>query len=49
MRSQYGGPVTIAQDLTVFNITRIAVVVRQAMIDPVAWPVLQGARSSIRK
>jgi ribonuclease Z len=40
MRSQYDGPVTIAQDLTVFNITRNAVVVRQAMIDPVAWPVI---------
>ncbi len=41
MHSQYDGPVTIAQDLTVFNITRDAVVVRQAIIDPVAWPVLQ--------
>ena len=40
MRSQYDGPVTIAQDLTVFNITRSAVVVRQAIIDPVAWPVI---------
>jgi ribonuclease Z len=40
MRSHYGGPVTIAQDLTVFNITRNAVVVRQALIDPVAWPVI---------
>jgi ribonuclease Z len=39
MRSQYDGPVTIAQDLTVFNITKTAVVVRQAIIDPVAWPV----------
>ena len=40
MRSQYDGPVTIAQDLTVFNITKNAVVVRQAIIDPVAWPVI---------
>ena len=40
MRSQYDGPVTIAQDLTVFNITKHAVVVRQAIIDPVAWPVI---------
>jgi len=40
MRSQYDGPVTIAQDLTVFNITREAVVVRQAIIDPAAWPVI---------
>jgi len=49
MRSQYDGPVTIAQDLTVFNITRNAVVVRQAIIDPIAWPVLKGSGSSIRK
>jgi ribonuclease Z len=40
MRSQYDGPVTIAQDLTVFNIKKNAVVVRQAIIDPVAWPVI---------
>ncbi len=40
MRSQYDGPVTIAQDLTVFNITKNAVVTRQAIIDPVAWPVM---------
>jgi ribonuclease Z len=40
MRSQYDGPVTIAQDLTVFNITKNAVVVRQAIIDPVAWPAI---------
>jgi ribonuclease Z len=40
MRSHYDGPVTIAQDLTVFNITRNAVVVRQAIINPVAWPVI---------
>ena len=40
MRSQYEGPVTIAQNLTVFNITKNAIVVRQAEIDPVAWPVI---------
>jgi ribonuclease Z len=49
MRSQYDGPVTIAQDLTVFNITRNAVVVRQAIIDPVAWPVIQDSGSSAKK
>jgi ribonuclease Z len=49
MRSQYDGPVTIAQDLTVFNITRDAVVVRQAIIDPVAWPVIQDSGSSTQK
>ena len=46
MRSQYAGPVTIAQDLTVFNITRNAVVVRQAIIDPVAWPVMGKSKVS---
>lgn len=46
MRSQYDGPVTIAQDLTVFNITKEAVVVRQAIIDPVAWPVMPDSPSS---
>jgi ribonuclease Z len=46
MRSRYEGPVTIAQDLTVFNITRNAVIVRQAIIDPVAWPVIKNSGSS---
>ena len=40
MRKQYDGPATIAQDLTVFNITKDAIVVRQAQINPVAWPIL---------
>ncbi|MBA5847777.1 MBL fold metallo-hydrolase [Gordonia amicalis] len=40
MRTQYEGPVTIAQDLTTFTITRDCVVTRQAMIDPSAWPVV---------
>ncbi|HUI60039.1 MAG TPA: hypothetical protein VLX90_07445, partial [Steroidobacteraceae bacterium] len=39
MRTQHDGPVVIAQDLTVFNITSDAVVARQATIDPFAWPV----------
>lgn len=43
MREQYDGPVTIAQDLTVFNITKNAIVVRQAIIDQVAWPVIVKA------
>ena len=34
------GPVVISQDLTVFNITKDAVVARQATIDPYAWPVV---------
>ncbi|WP_407342117.1 hypothetical protein [Pengzhenrongella phosphoraccumulans] len=40
MRTQYDGPVVIAQDLTVFNLTKDAVVARQASVDPTAWPVL---------
>jgi ribonuclease Z len=40
MRAEYDGPVTIAQDLTVFDLTEDAVVVRQAVVDPAPWPVL---------
>ena len=40
MRTRYDGPVTIAQDLTVFNITADAVVARQAIVDQVPWPVV---------
>jgi len=42
VRAEYDGPFTIAQDLTVFDITKNAVVVRQAIIDPVAWPATDG-------
>ncbi len=44
MRAEYDGPVTIAQDLTVFNLTQDAVVVRQAVVDPSPWPVLGPTR-----
>jgi ribonuclease Z len=40
IRRSYDGPVVISQDLTVFNITADAVVTRQAVVDPVAWPVV---------
>lgn len=40
MQEQYDGPVTIAQDLTTFNITKESVVVRQASANPMAWPVV---------
>ena len=40
MRTQHDGPVVISQDLTVFDITKEAVVVRQATLDPAAWPVV---------
>ncbi len=46
MRSQYDGPVVIAQDLTTFNITKSAVVVRQATVNPVAWPVVGRSHES---
>lgn len=39
MRTEYDGPVTIAQDLTVFNLTEGGLVVRQAVIDLAPWPV----------
>ena len=42
VRAEFGGPFTIAQDLTVFDISKNAVVVRQAVIDPVACPVTTG-------
>jgi ribonuclease Z len=40
MRTQHDGPVVISQDLTVFDITKDAVIARQATLDPVAWPVV---------
>ena len=40
MRTHYDGPVVISQDLSVFNVTKDAVVARQARIDPMAWPVI---------
>lgn len=46
VRSQYEGPVTIAQDLTVFNITNDSIVTRQAIVDPVAWPTFDSSKSS---
>jgi ribonuclease Z len=46
MRTQYDGPVVISQDLTVFNITKDAVVARQRTIDPFAWPVVGQSHES---
>jgi ribonuclease Z len=40
VREQYDGPVTIAQDLTAFNIASEALIVRQAHVNRVAWPVV---------
>jgi ribonuclease Z len=40
MRTNHDGPVVISQDLTVFDITKEAVVARQRTLDPFAWPVV---------
>ena len=40
MRTNYSGPVTLSQDLTIYNITPGAVVVRQAQIDPMQQAVV---------
>jgi ribonuclease Z len=40
MRTRYDGPVTIAQDLTRFTITKDGIVTGQATVDPYAWPVV---------
>jgi ribonuclease Z len=40
MRTQHDGPVTIAQDLTRFTITKDSVHTSQAAVDPFAWPVV---------
>jgi ribonuclease Z len=37
--ANYSGPVTVTQDLTVFNITQDAVTTRQAKVNPAAPPV----------
>ncbi|HYO20308.1 MAG TPA: guanitoxin biosynthesis MBL fold metallo-hydrolase GntH [Dermatophilaceae bacterium] len=37
--ANYGGPVTVTQDLTVFNVTKNAVIARQAKVDDAAPPV----------
>ena len=40
MRTQHDGPVVISQDLTVFDITKDAVIARQRGVDPAAWPIV---------
>jgi ribonuclease Z len=46
MRTEHDGPVVISQDLTVFDITKDAIVVRQRSLDPVAWPVVGPTNAS---
>jgi len=40
LRIPYLGPVTLAQDFTVFNITPDSIVVRQALVDYAPWPIV---------
>jgi len=40
LRIPYLGPATLAQDLTVFNITPDSIVVRQAHVDYAPWPIV---------
>jgi ribonuclease Z len=45
LRKVYDGPVVQTQDLTVFNVTEQAVVVRQAQVEPQPQPVPGEPRS----
>jgi len=40
LRIPYLGPVTLAQDFTVFNITPDSILVRQALVDDAPWPIV---------
>jgi len=40
LRIPYLGPVTLAQDFTVFNLTPDSIVVRQALVDDAPWPIV---------
>jgi ribonuclease Z len=42
----YGGPVTVSQDFTVFNVTSDAVVARQAKVNDAAPPVHGPSQTS---
>jgi ribonuclease Z len=44
--AHYGGPVTVTQDFTVFNVTGDAVVTRQAKVDSAAGPVHGTSQTS---
>jgi ribonuclease Z len=49
LRIPYMGPVTLAQDLTVFNISPESIVVRQALVDHAPWPVIPQESSHAEK
>ena len=44
--ASYSGPVTVTQDLTVFNVTRDAVIARQAKVNDAAPPVHGSSQTS---
>jgi ribonuclease Z len=46
VQASYAGPVTVTQDLTVFNVTRDAVTARQAKVDDAAPPVHGVSRTT---
>jgi ribonuclease Z len=46
MGTHYGGPVTVTQDFTVFNVTEDAVVARQAKVNDAAPPVHGPAQTN---
>ena len=49
LRIPYLGPVTLAQDLTVFNITPDSIVVRQALVDDAPWPIVPAESAYAEK
>jgi len=49
LRIPYLGPVTLAQDFTVFNITPESIVVRQALVDDAPWPIVPAESAHAEK
>jgi len=49
LRIPYLGPVTLAQDLTVFNLTPDSIVVRQALVDDAPWPIVPEESADAEK
>jgi len=49
LRIPYLGPVTLAQDFTVFNLTPDSIVVRQAIVDDAPWPIVPEESADAEK
>ena len=49
LRIPYLGPVTLAQDFTVFNLTPDSIVVRQALVDNAPWPIVPEESADAEK